>query len=166
MNASTRAMLNESEQQLIRETEGKALTKLDEDELIGLHIRIRRARNKYTKMHRRRGAEQVRKDKSRTRANAANERTAVKAEAFEDALSRVSAQLAKVSKAEAEALKAERLAAAKAAKSGGPKRQSAGSGNKTKPGAKQARKPAPIDKKRNASTKSAGKRSQARRDSR
>lgn len=163
MDAKTRAMLNESEQALLREITKAKLAKLDEDALIDLHTRVRRARTKYVKMHRRGGAAQVRKDGSRTRAAGKVSKTAVKAEVFEEALGLVSAQLAKVAAKAAEALKNERLAAASKGK-GRAGSKTAGTGKATKGGAPRSRTRTPIDKKRAASARGAKKRSQAKRD--
>lgn len=176
MDAKTRSMLTDSEQALLRETTKTALAKLDEDALIDLHTRVRRARTKYVKLHRRRGAKQVRDDRSRTRAAGSVSRTAVKAEVFEEALGLVSARLAKVAADAAETLKNERLAAA--AKGKGTPARSKSTGAKAAKASKssgkgrsggasstaRARSPRPIDEKRNASQRSAKKRAQARRD--
>ena len=81
MNRSLLAMLNDAEQELVRATEPDALAALDEDELLELHTRVRRARTKYSKLYRRRGAERVTADASRGRASATNAKTAAKARA-------------------------------------------------------------------------------------
>src|SRR5689334_6012263 len=112
MNNATWSMLNETEKALLRDAEPAALAKLDEDQLLALHDRIRRARTKYTKLYRRRATKQVARDASRGRAEEVHERTAVKAEAFEVALARVSRALARAAKDAADELKAERLSAA------------------------------------------------------
>src|SRR5215475_8788980 len=109
MNKATWAMLNEGEKALLRQAEASELARLDEDELIDLHTRVRRARNKYTTLYRRRASLQVKADAGRAKAHAQHARTAVKAEAFEDALARVSRVLAKAARANAVALRAERL---------------------------------------------------------
>lgn len=108
-------MLSESEKQLVLAARPKQLRKLDEDELIELHRRIRRARNKYTKLYRRRAAEQVSGDRARGKASKQQARVAEKAEIFEDKLAKVSRRLAVVSQQQADALRDQRLAAA-----GGP----------------------------------------------
>src|SRR5215468_4023389 len=113
MNKATWGMLNEGEKGLLRQAEGSALARLDEDDLIDLHTRVRRARNKYATLYRRRASAQVREDAGRAKAHAQHARTAVKAEAFEDALARVSQRLAKAARARAAALRAERLQAAR-----------------------------------------------------
>jgi hypothetical protein len=105
-------MLTETEKRLLLDTEAAALRDLDEDDLVTLHDRVRRARNKYSKLYRRRARERVAEDATRGRAHAVNVRTARKAEAFEDALARVSRQLGRVAAAMAKQLKTERLQAA------------------------------------------------------
>ena len=67
---------------------------LDADALMELHARVRRARNKYVTLYRRRGAAKVRAKGARGSAAEANERGWAKAEVFEEALARVSRQLA------------------------------------------------------------------------
>src|SRR5690242_21659604 len=116
------AMLNETEKALLRQAESSELARLDEDELIDLHSRVRRARNKYATLYRRRASSQVTKDAGRTKAHAQHARTAAKAEAFEDALARVSRVLASAARARAVALRAERLQAARR-EPGSPRRQ-------------------------------------------
>lgn len=101
--------LSEDDYLLVLETKKDRTAELDEDDLIALHTRVRRARNKYTKNYRRAGAEKVREKKGRGSGKSANARNAGKAEIFEDALSRVSRRLATVSKESARVLKEERL---------------------------------------------------------
>lgn len=165
-----RQMLNDAEQELLRATEPKRLEKLDEDELIDLHTRIRRARTKYTKLYRRRAAAQVKADSSRGRASATNRRSAVKAEVFEDALARVSRRLARVAWVSADRLREERLAAARAVKSGrsneggGKKKPKAGSSSGKSKAADKRRTPA--SKRDAAAARAATRRKQAKRDKR
>ena len=92
------------------------MEKLDEDDLLELHTRVRRARSKYVKLYRQTGASRVGlkgSPRSRPPGNVAN---AAKAEVFELALARVSARVDVVARAAAEELKAERLAAAAASR--------------------------------------------------
>ena len=117
MDKRLMAMMNDSEQELVRDVYDGELRSLDEDDLLDLHTRVRRARNKYSKLYRRQAAAKVTSDQSRGTASAANQRTARKAEVFEDALAKVSNQLARVARAQADELKKERLDAARAAKS-------------------------------------------------
>lgn len=112
-------LLTDSEKELVLAARPKQLRKLDEDELLELHKRMRRARNKYTKLHRRRASEQVKGDRARGKAAKRHARVAAKAEIFEDKLSKVSRRLAVVSREQAEALRDERLAAARGTESSG-----------------------------------------------
>jgi hypothetical protein len=164
MDAQLRSMLNETEQALLRAVQPRELKRLDEDELTELHDRVRRARNKYSKLYRRRASERVTSDRSRSRASAANAKAARKAEGFEDALAKVSERLAQVAAAAAEELKAERLAAARrtpvAATTPTAKKATGGAtSSKSKPRT-------PASEKKRASTKAANKRNQAARDRR
>ncbi|WP_327147124.1 hypothetical protein [Nocardia sp. NBC_01329] len=105
--------LSEDEYVLVRETKKAQMAELDEAELINLHTRIRRARNKYAKLYRRTGATKVESKGARGSGKAANKRNAGRAEVFEGALSRVSRKLAAVSRQSARDLKEERLARAR-----------------------------------------------------
>lgn len=112
--------LTAREAQLIDETKPAAMAHLDADGLIELHTRVRRARDKFVDLYRRRGAAKVRTKGARGVAAAANERGWAKAEVFEDALARVSRQLAAASARNARDLKAERLAQARSDKAATP----------------------------------------------
>src|SRR4051794_18127936 len=101
--------LAEAELMLVRETDPDRLAGLEEDSLIELHTRIRRARNKHVKVYRRQAAGRVAAAGGRGKARPVNARNRGKAEVFENALSAVSGQLAVVAKASAGALEAERL---------------------------------------------------------
>lgn len=167
MDAQLRAMLNVSEQELLRATEPRELKRLDEDELAALHDRIRRARNKYSKLYRRRASAQVSADRSRKRAHAAHAKAARKAEGFEDALARVSRRLAQLAEASAEKLKAERLAAARGERV--PKATTRASTSRRVPATSTSPKAAtrtPASETRRASAKASNKRKQAARDRR
>jgi hypothetical protein len=173
MNQKLLAMLNEAEQELVRETEPDRLAELDEDALLDLHTRVRRARTKYTKLYRRRAGDRVAADASRGRASAANARTRQKAEIFEDVLATVSRRLAVVAKQSAAELKAERLAAARGEAPAGTGRSA--SARSASAGGSRPRSPrrggddslrSPIKEKATASTRATGKRRQAKRDAR
>ncbi|HMS89095.1 MAG TPA: hypothetical protein PKE56_11655 [Acidimicrobiales bacterium] len=169
MDNAVWGMLNDSEQALLREAAPKALADLDEDALATLHDRVRRARNKYSKLYRRRAAAEVSDAGARSKGHARHARTLIKAEAFEEALADVSRALARAARASATALRQERLAAAKAVKGGGAKKGAAGAKapkDAVKEGRKSAKKRTPASEKRSASTKAATKRRQAARDSR
>lgn len=111
-------MLTAAETELVRETLPDNLARLDEEELLEVHARVRRARNKYTTLYRRQGAQAVRAKRSRGAASQANHRTLVKAEVFEDALGRVSHRLATQAKLQAKQMRTERIEAGRAERAG------------------------------------------------
>ena len=166
MNKATWAMLNEAEKELLRHAERSALARLDEDGLIDLHTRIRRARSKYATLYRRRASAQVKEDADRAKAHAQHARTAAKAEAFEDALARVSHALGKAARARAVELRAERLDAARPTASRprptSPTRRARPSG--TRAGTTQLR--TPIRERATAAARARTRRRQAVRDAR
>jgi hypothetical protein len=159
--------LTETELSLTRETEQTRLTGLDEDALVELHLRIRRARDKHVKVYRRQAAALVPEIGGRGKAGPKNSRNRAKAEVFEDALARVSHQLAEAAQASAEALRAERLAQERQEQSTPPSRRS---GQRRAapldPQRTDHRPDSPALRKRHASTRAAGARRQARRDAR
>ena len=113
MATATPHSLTRSEWKLVDETRRDNLQTLDEDELVVLHGRVRRARDKHVQLHRREVGAAVGRKGARGTASAAPRRSASKAEIFEDALARVSAALAKAARESAAQLRAERLAAAR-----------------------------------------------------
>ncbi|GAA4607969.1 hypothetical protein BJY16_006608 [Actinoplanes octamycinicus] len=157
--------LTEAELALVREADPARLAKLDEDALIDLHDRVRRARNKQVKNYRRRAASRVEETGGRGKAYARNTRRRAKAEVFEELLSTVSTRLAVLALESAEALRAERLA-----------EEAKNRANRPAPPAPKAKKltaqredrrpDSPDRRKRHASTRATGARRQARRDSR
>jgi hypothetical protein len=157
--------LTEREAALVRETEPERLHSLDEDALLELHLRVRRARDRQVKIYRRQAASLVPEAGGRGAARPRNTRNRGKAEVFEDALARVSRRLATVARASAAALRADRLADARRKTAPAPpSRTPAPQG-----GATQVvdRRPAgPGLRKRHASERAAGARRQARRDAR
>ena len=60
MTKAMLAALNDSERLLVAETEPRELNDLNEDEVVELHTRIRRARNKYVGQYRRGATARVR----------------------------------------------------------------------------------------------------------
>lgn len=166
MNKAFRKYLTDAEIELIESTKPTNLSGLDEDELGDLHDRVRRASRKYRKLHRRQASAQVRADRGRGKAGAKNQRSAVKAEVFEDALARVSRSLSKAAKESAAELKAERLAMAQSGSAGPQKGSRPSQGSARSGGRTPAKKRAPATKKRQASTLAAGARRQAKRDTR
>ncbi len=173
MNASLLAVLNDAERQLVAETERARLAELDEDAAIELETRIRRTRNKYVGQYRRGASSAVPEHGGRGKARPENKRAALKAEAFEETLSRVSRRVATLARQAAAELRAERIAAARAVKSGrgpGPAGAAAAPG---RPGPAVTGAPtgdralrSPASEKRRAGTLAQGARRQAKRDSR
>src|SRR6516162_2419784 len=114
MNASLLAVLNDADRLLVAGTERANLAALDEDGAIELEGRVRRARNKYVSQYRRAASAAVATKGGRGRARPENARARMRAEAFEEALSRVSRRVAVLARQSATQLRAERLAAARA----------------------------------------------------
>src|SRR5215469_11032040 len=98
MNAGLMAVLTENERLLVAETEPSELSRLDEDATVALETRIRRARNKYTGQYRRTAAGRVGEKGGRGIARPQNQQAAMKAEAFEEALARVSRRVSVLSR--------------------------------------------------------------------
>jgi hypothetical protein len=173
MNKSLLAVLNDSERLLIGEAGRAELAALDEDAAIELEGRIRRARNKYAGQHRRGASAAVAEHGGRGKARPENTRAAMKAEAFEEALSQVSRRVAVLARQSAAELRAERIAAARAAKQtqapgtrgGAPATGRTGPAVSGAPTGDRALR-SPATAKRRASTRAAGARRQAKRDSR
>jgi len=160
--------LTDTQADLVRETEPKRMDKLDEDELLELLTRVRRARSKYVKLYRQTGASRVGLKGARGHARPGNAANAAKAEVFELALARVSARVDVVARASAEELKAERLAAAAPAPgSTGPGSGPAGGGARAT-GASTRRRATKTTggMKRDASSRAKGAARQAKKDSR
>jgi hypothetical protein len=173
MNASLLAVLNDAERLMVAETERASLAELDEDAAIELETRVRRTRNKYVGQYRRAASAAVIEHGGRGRARPENKRALMKAEAFEEALSRVSRRVATLARQSAAELRAERLAAARAAKQGrgpnaGTPAPATGRTGPTVTGEPTGDRAlqSPAAKKARASTRAQGARQQAKRDSR
>lgn len=158
-------ILKKDELDLIRELEPQRMDLLDEDELLALHKRVRRARNKHTKNYRRRAAAGVSEEGARGNARPRHGKARQRAEVFEEALSRVSLRLATLAQETHEALKAERLERARAGKSSGPNTSANSSAGGVGPGRAAAHKTSPGDRKVQASSQAANAQRQAKRDS-
>ncbi|HYN66551.1 MAG TPA: hypothetical protein VES93_06650 [Ornithinibacter sp.] len=160
--------LTAAQADLVRETEPKRMDKLDEDALLELHTRVRRARSKYVKLYRQTGASRVGLKGARGHARPGNVGNAAKAEVFELALARVSARVDVVARAAAEELKAERLAAAAAVRgSTGPGSTPGGGGSKAANASTRRRATKTTGGvKRDASSRAKGAARQAKKDSR
>jgi hypothetical protein len=163
----SQAVLNsmtDAEQRLVAETAPAALAELDEDELLELHSRIRRARSKYVKKYRRAASGAVVKRGGRGFSYPKNQRDRDKAAVFETALARVSKEVGAHATRAAAELKSSRLAAARSGGSGPTKAQGAASGAPAT--AKRAAKKTTGGVKKDASSRAAGARRQAKRDAR
>ena len=174
MNAGLLAVLSDSERLLVAETEPAPLGGLDEESAVALEGRIRRARNKYTGQYRRMAAGRVPEQGGRGKARPLNARAAMKAEAFEEALARVSRRVSVLSRQTARELRRERIDAARAVgRSGrGPAATADGAG---RPSGRAPRSKGQVDDrsfrtpstaKRTAFARAQGARRQASRDAR
>lgn len=159
-------VLKDSERDLIRELEPDRIEALDEDALIELHRRVRRARNKHTSNYRRKAALTVQREGGRGIAHPKGSKSRLRAEAFEEALSLVSTRLAVVAHEEAERLKHERLQLAQGKGNKGPDSAGPAAAGKVQgSGRKREHSKSSGGLKRDASTTAQGARRQAKRDS-
>jgi hypothetical protein len=165
VNKAVLHSMTEAERLLVADTERDAIADLDEDELLELHTRIRRARSKYVKNYRRGASARVQQAGGRGKGYAQNSRDRDRAEVFELALARVSRQVAVRANQAAAELKAERLDEARRG-SPGP----AGSKVAESDAPPSGRRPQPRKTtggvKKDASSRSQGARRQAKRDAR
>jgi len=163
MDAHTRSLMTAPELALLERTEPKALEGLEHSDLAKLAVQLRKNADKYRQLYRKQERAVVQSDRSRAKTPVANERTAAKAAAFHDALSRVNRRLSALDREEASQLRAERLAMARAAKSGGPGAAGAkGTGKPAGAAKSKAAQRGPSGKA--AATRSANARAQAKRD--
>ena len=164
MTPSELRLFTTKEQTLLVSTESKRLADLDEDELQDLLTRVRRLRNKCSDQHRRQSRQSVESAGERYAATSSNERSARKAEVAEDAVSRVAHHLSRAARANANELKAERIAAARGdAASGGADTPA----KKQPTSARQSKASKPIVSGARVGSTSAGtKRKQAAKDGR
>ncbi|MEI8407743.1 MULTISPECIES: hypothetical protein [unclassified Kribbella] len=170
MNQGLLNSLTDAERLLVAETERDVLKSLDEDELLELHQRIRRARTKYVKNYRRGASAAVAQVGGRGKSYPKNQRDRDKAELFESVLARVSREVATAAKRASMELRSERIAAARSTGGGGAVVAA--------PAAARVDGPAPADSpraratkttgglKKDASSRAAGARRQAKRDAR
>ncbi|GGF17760.1 hypothetical protein [Subtercola lobariae] len=159
-------VLKHDELNLIRELESERLALLDEDGLLALHKRIRRARNKHTTNYRRKAAGEVKIAGNRGIAASKSKKARARAYVFEEALSIVSAELARVAHEAAETLKDERLARARAGRTTGPESAKIKSPSAGSSGRKRSHQKTTGGTKRDASSRSQGAARQAKKDSR
>lgn len=159
-------VLKRNELDLVREIEPERMAELDEDGLLALHKRVRRARNKHVNNYRRRGAKNVAAGGARGPAAVGGAKERHRAEAFEEALSRVSARLAFVAHEEAEKLKTERLERARAGRGTGPESSGSSDGAVSGPGRDREHRKSTGGLKKDKSSQAKGARRQAKRDAR
>jgi hypothetical protein len=165
VNKAVLHSMTDAERLLVADTERAAIADLDEDDLLELHTRVRRARSKYVKNYRRAASANVAQAGGRGKGFGQNARDRDKAEVLELALARVSRQVAVRANQAAAELKAERLEAARQG-STGPDTTAAPQDDAGPTGrAPRARKTTGGVKK-DASSRSAGARRQAKRDAR
>jgi hypothetical protein len=167
MNRAVLNSMTDSEQRLVAETSREAMAGLDEEELLALHTRIRRARSKYVTTYRRAASGAVVKRGGRGFSYPKNQRDRDKAEIFETALAAVSKEVGRHATRAAAELRTSRLAAARTDGSG-PGKTAARAASPDKPAASRPRgaKKTTGGLKKDASSRSKGARRQARRDSR
>jgi len=153
--------LGEAELAVVREVQPDRLIGLDEDELLALHTRVRRHRDKYVKQYRRQAAAGIESAGGRGKAHPRNSRARAKAELFENILAGVSRLLAVAAQASADALHAERLAEEQEQSVPAPPPKV----TRLTPQRSTTRPRGPDLQKRRASTRATNARRQARRDS-
>jgi hypothetical protein len=164
--------LSEAERLLVAETERDVLKGLDEDELLELHQRVRRARTKYVKNYRRAAGAAVAEVGGRGASYARNQRDRDKAELFESVLARVSRQVATAASRASMELRSQRIEAARSARvEVAPQRSGRAAPVRDTPAAPTGRERPRATKttgglKKDASTRAAGARRQAKRDTR
>jgi hypothetical protein len=159
--------MTDAERRLVAETEPAAIAELDEEELLELLTRIRRARTKYVKNYRRAASARVGARGSRGKAFAGSQRDRDKAEVFELSLARVSRQVAKAAARTAAELKEERLAAARGGRpTSTPPRAAAARTPVATPSSKAPSTRTTGGLKKDASSRAQGARRQGKRDAR
>jgi hypothetical protein len=163
---ATPQSLTRTERALLTETQPERLRAVDEEALIALHARVRRARDKFVQLHRREVADHVDGERARGIASVAPRRSASKAETFENALARVSSSLARAARATAASLRAERLTAARSVTRPAATGKPARAPRKPKAAAPRARPRTPIQRKAVAATRASNSRRQTGRDAR
>ena len=154
MNLTIVKTLSKGEQSLIMDTRPKQLDGLSEDALLDLHARVRRGRNKYSKLYRQSARGQVKADRARGAASKKSRGDAERAEVFEDALARVSDRLSKAARKSATKLRKQRLDAVKAQKAAKSKAAKARAAGKAKKSPARKTSPKAAAKGKRTSTKS------------
>lgn len=167
MNQRLLNSLTDAERLLVAETEREVLKSLDEDELLDLHQRIRRVRTKYVKNYRRAASVAVAQVGGRGKSYPRNQRDRDKAELFESVLAKVSREVAAAANRASVQLRSERIEAARSAKSGvGAPAPRAADLPKAAAGTRPRAAKTTGGLKKDASSRAAGARRQAKRDAR
>jgi hypothetical protein len=167
MNQGLLNSLTDAERLLVAETERDAVKSLDEDELLDLHQRIRRVRTKYVKNYRRAASAAVAQVGGRGKSYPRNQRDRDKAELFESALAKVSREVAVAANRASMQLRSERIEAARSARSGvGAPATRAADPPKAEAGTRTPAIKTTGGLKKDASSRAAGARRQAKRDAR
>ncbi|MFF0344678.1 hypothetical protein [Kribbella sp. NPDC004875] len=170
MNQGLLNSLTDTERLLVAETERDALKDLDEDELLALHDRVRRARTKYLKNYRRAASAAVGAAGGRGRSFPENQRSRDKAELFELALAKVSREVAAAARRSSMELRSERIEAARQAKAAGPEMRVAEPQSAATETTTRGTRPRTVKTtgglKKDASTRAMGARRQTKRDTR
>src|SRR5688572_14542867 len=158
-------VLKDKELDLVRKLEPERLAGLDEEGLLRLHKRVRKARNKLVDKYRRKAAERVVESGGRGKAAPSSNKARLRASVFEEALSVISTELARVAHEEAEALKDERIARAREGRGTGPEVSPSTPGGVASSGVAREHAKTTGGTKRDASSQAQGKKRQAKRDS-
>ncbi|TDU83329.1 hypothetical protein EV138_5793 [Kribbella voronezhensis] len=167
MNQGLLNSLTEAERLLVAETERDVLKGLDEDDLLDLHQRIRRTRTKYVKNYRRTASAAVAEVGGRGKSYPRNQRDRDKAELFESVLARVSREVAVAANRASVQLRRERIEAARTAKAGvGAATTRAAELPERQSGTRPRTTKTTGGLKKDASSRAAGARRQAKRDAR
>lgn len=166
MNQALLNSLTEAERLLVAEAERDATKNLDEDELLELHQRIRRARTKYVKNYRRAAGATVAGAGGRGHSYPRNQRDRDKAELFETVLARVSREVAGAARQAAMELRKERIAAARPAAREGRPAPARAVADPRPDGVRRRANKTTGGMKRDASSRAAGARRQVGRDAR
>jgi hypothetical protein len=162
MNRALVKSLTAAEQRFLAETSRDSLAGLDEDEVLDVHTRARRMRDKYVGNYRRAAGAAVEERGGRGVWFAENSRDRAKAETFEAALARVSRRVGVLAAQAAADLRRERLEVARTERS-----HPAPAVDATAP--QPESRPRGVKKttgglKRDASSRAQGARRQAKRD--
>ena len=119
MDRAVLATLSMPERQFVEQTQVAALASLDEDETADLLLRVRRTRNKYTKLYRRQASAQVsRQYGARCGQRQEPPHTWTRPRCSRTRFARVSRRLGALARQQADELRAERLLQAKSERQG------------------------------------------------